>query len=840
METQQQQISTELAARQAALEEEMRGTGQAKYIAMLQKRDEADLLPGDVLLLKSVKPLADRLDKWVNDIQQGAAKSGAMVAWIVEKAGAIPCAFLGMRALINSAMRDTELQTIAKRIGGEINKHLKYAEFEAEHPNLAYWIQQQLAHCSPSAYSEAVVSHAERTNHIFDVLDSQNALEVGVKVIDFAIETSGLFDKITSQEGVKKKVNYVVGTPKIRQWLKDQHGKLSLLSPEYLPMLVPPKPWTTPINGGYYSIHMAMVKGGNKNYLEDLKGVMENRQWAQLPTVYDSLNAIQGTAWRINGGILRVMTKLWDMGGGKAGMPEREARVLPHKPIDIDTNPESLKKWRGAAKAVHGWNHRNQRDVLSMAQKLLVGEKFKNEERIYFVHTIDFRGREYPVATGVSPQGNDSSKALLEFAEGKPLGADGVKWLAIHLANTYGLDGIDKASFEERIQWTKEHSDMIKGCWYYPFTNTEWMEADSPFCFLAACREWALQAIHGNEWLSHLPVMVDGSCNGLQHFSAMLLDEVGGKATNLVPSDKPQDIYGLVAEEANRLIEEDYQKSECVGIAEVFINNQGGLPRGKITRKLTKRNTMTMPYSATLYGMKGQLIEEFQKLRDAGEPWDFKGYSEGECATYLAGVNYKALGGVVIAARGAMEWLKKVLSVAESGEIEPDGTKLGGIPINWRSPFGFPVQQYYKKYEKAKPIRITFRGKQTSFSLPSEVFSLDRKAQSYGTAPNFVHSCDAAHLMSTAIKAKEAGIHSLWFIHDCYGTHACDMTELARLLREAFIEQYSGDVLGRFRGEVVEQLREVGREDLIKKIPPVPPKGTLNIEAVRDSKYFFA
>ena len=36
---------------------------------------------------------------------------------------------------------------------------------------------------------------------------------------------------------------------------------------------------------------------------------------------------------------------------------------------------------------------------------------------------------------------------------------------------------------------------------------------------------------------------MDGSCNGLQNFSAMLRDEVGGKAVNLIPSDKPQDVY---------------------------------------------------------------------------------------------------------------------------------------------------------------------------------------------------------------------------------------------------------------------------------------------------------
>ena len=41
---------------------------------------------------------------------------------------------------------------------------------------------------------------------------------------------------------------------------------------------------------------------------------------------------------------------------------------------------------------------------------------------------------------------------------------------------------------------------------------------------------------------------LDGTCNGLQHYSAMLRDPVGGAAVNLRPSDTPADIYQTVAD----------------------------------------------------------------------------------------------------------------------------------------------------------------------------------------------------------------------------------------------------------------------------------------------------
>jgi len=39
---------------------------------------------------------------------------------------------------------------------------------------------------------------------------------------------------------------------------------------------------------------------------------------------------------------------------------------------------------------------------------------------------------------------------------------------------------------------------------------------------------------------SRLPVQMDGSCNGLQHYAALSRDEAGGRSVNLLPCDRPQ------------------------------------------------------------------------------------------------------------------------------------------------------------------------------------------------------------------------------------------------------------------------------------------------------------
>lgn len=53
---------------------------------------------------------------------------------------------------------------------------------------------------------------------------------------------------------------------------------------------------------------------------------------------------------------------------------------------------------------------------------------------------MDFRGRVYPIPPHLNHMGADMSRGLLSFAEGKKLGAGGLRWLKIHTANLMGFD----------------------------------------------------------------------------------------------------------------------------------------------------------------------------------------------------------------------------------------------------------------------------------------------------------------------------------------------------------------------------------------------------------------
>ena len=89
--------------------------------------------------------------------------------------------------------------------------------------------------------------------------------------------------------------------------------------------------------------------------------------------------------------------------------------------------------------------------------KLTLRIKFLGQ-KFYFPHNLDFRGRAYAVPPHLNHLGDDVSRGLLKFGESKPLGVRGLRWLKIHLANVHGFD---KASFDEREQWTMDRLNEV-------------------------------------------------------------------------------------------------------------------------------------------------------------------------------------------------------------------------------------------------------------------------------------------------------------------------------------------------------------------------------------------
>jgi DNA-directed RNA polymerase len=194
-------------------------------------------------------------------------------------------------------------------------------------------------------------------------------------------------------------------------------------------------------------------------------------------------------------------------------------------------------------------------------------------------------------------------------------------------------------------------------------------------------------------------------------------------------------------------------------------------------------------------------------------------------ASYLAGVMKEALAGVVVKAAQAMDWLQQAARIASED----------GLPIRWEAPNGFPVVQDYRE-QSGSGSTTEITGQRIQLMLTRDGDKLDKRRQAQGIAPNFVHSLDASHMMETVCMALDHGITAFAMVHDSYGAHAGHADTLNRLLREAFVEMYRGDVLGTFRDTLVGQLSPGWR----RRFHHYQSSASLDPEAVKDSQYFFA
>lgn len=790
------------------------------------RREETDMAPGKKLLIDALEPVVAGIRVWIENASTGKAgrKHSALPHMLA--CDPVEAAYIATRITINMAAKFATLQMTLIAIAQGIEDHLNFNKLsEQEYTRddgtktkggLAKRVEKQMTKARTAGHRRKILNGTLQYAKV-DTLKwgMRERLSLGQVLLEIIIATTEIVEL--------KQINYaadntpvmVKPTPKCEEWLKDAHARMELLSPVLLPMIIPPKPWKTPFNGGYISgvvRNFRLVKTRNRQYLDELASM-------DMPEVYGAVNSMQNTAWRINKAVLAVMKDVWNAGSDLGGLPSRSDKQIPPKPFGVPEGVEianmesdmqaAMIAWKQQAARTHDENARLGSKRIAQAQKLWMAERFIDEPELYFPHQLDWRGRVYPCVPFINPQADDSGKALLEFAEGKPLGENGAYWLAVHLANLWG---VDKVSFDDRVAWVMENEERILACAANPTNEKFWCEADSPYCALAACFEWAGYRAMGDEYVSHLPVALDGSCSGLQHFAMLLRDRASGAQVNLVPAPKPGDIYTAVAKVAQAKVDELTEEDALCWHG------------GKVVRKIAKQPVMTLCYGATMRGMQDQIEKALRKLDEDGTLY-LEGHDNFDASRLMGRIVRESIGEVVSAARNAMDWLQHAARVAASA----------GLPVRWTTPVGLVVQQEYKQ-EIGQRVNVFFGGRRIRLTVIEEGEKLDKKRQSSGISPNYVHSLDSAHMLSTVNLCVANGVTSLACIHDSFGTHAGTIDVLHKVIRVAFVEQYRINRLAKFRDELVAQLPE----ELAVELPPVPAQGDLDIEGVLAADYAFA
>lgn len=632
----------------------------------------------------------------------------------------------------------------------------------------------------------------------------------------------------------------------------------------------------------------SVIKNYSEEHITDLaEAISEDAPWIQ------GINKMQATGWQINKDVYHVVNR--DFQGMKR-IPPKRPFLGTKKSVDdafdalkaLDT-PSNRGRYNQAVKL---WN--KELEVLKIISKNMEldvtrakAEYLKDLGTFYQYVECDYRGRAYYYEPTMNYQGPDIARGLMQFEEGVVLTRSGLKWLAIHTACSYNqvyeIDeiptwanpvyktileeqqlesiSVDKMTLEDREKWTWENLDMILD------SRDTLVSCEKSVVFLACCLEWFKYIADPEGHLSHLPVPIDGSCNGYQHSAAISRDATTGALVSMTEQEVPADLYVTAAQELNRRNPS-------------FFSARPAMKMKHIRKGIAKRAVMTRAYSAGKDKISESMYQDCHT----------EGYTDAfnidmlDCQT-LGSEMYELIKDVCPGATRTMKFLQ-ALAVFQLGSFdtydntgkkisktkkkklharkqvlkkikEPtteDLTELNDISktldsyevrctrgngsrhLDWHTPSGFHViyESFLEKDWKVRSTIPGFSGGESAQNgrirhvLKEKTNFPDVQGYQAGISPNWIHGEDSAHMMCILAGWDKAFAG----VHDSFSTHASYVEELSDLTKEVFIQMYN---IENPYQDIVDRLL-VGPKEYDGNLPDL---GTLDIEDVRKSAYFF-
>src|SRR5213594_2113303 len=579
--------------RQTKLETDSVRDGILRYCQSREYAQATDSKPVRNLVADCLKPLADAILAEQLALNSSGHRRLPRYATPLLSISPDKLALITLGTLFNSISQSEfddgvapALTSVSYEIGQRCRRERIFDCYQKREVDIAYELRSRNRNRNAGRRAEQL---ARELDDAEEWAKNYRSFHLGEKLISLAVrfakfDGQPIFEFQTVRESDTqgtKTTQRIALTTAASDWIASHDTTLASLSPVYLPMIVPPRPWASLSGGGYLVTPLKLLKRQPTIRAQQL---LED---ADLTIVLSAVNAMQNTPFRINKDIYRNMRKAWDASYLFFGLPTHTVEQLPSRLPD-NADPKQIHKRKQERAGVFNLNSRVKGLKKVMSFRLSLSERLFDEPQFYFPYQLDHRGRAYPVPQLVNPQSDDIGRSLLEFAEGKPLGERGAYWLAIHIANCYWKK--NKVSFDKRLAWVHQHEQEIMAfaddpLYFFRF----WDEADKPWTFLAACKEWKRYREQGPDFRSHLPVSMDGTCNGYQHLSAMGRDPIGGRATNLVPANEPEDIYQEVAAHVSRRVTRDAENAGA--------NDRDPARQllGKIDRSVVKHATMTTP-----------------------------------------------------------------------------------------------------------------------------------------------------------------------------------------------------------------------------------------------------
>ena len=684
--------------------------------------------------------------------------------------------------------RSNEAVNVCDAIGLAVEQECQMRHYETNAPGLLHTLKENYWHRSIGTQQKIVVIRTLMNRYEvkqWDAWGRANRIKLGGWLLDCIMQSSGWFTKDIQREG-RKTVQYVVPTPEFLEIKDAVMRDAELFSPLAWPMLIEPNDWKyEPAVDGLDGIYQRIVHGG---YIlnEVMKGHDMVRRGNPLriqgERPIEFLNRIQKVAYRLNPFTVGVAEELDRLERAVGKFLPIIHHDLPPKPVDIETNKEARHSYNRQAAAVYNLQAQEFKKSCRTRMTMEAVQRFKSKDKFFIPWSFDYRGRAYPIPAFLTPQDTDFGKSLLSFAEPAYMTPEAEDWLAFQVATTYGLD---KATMQDRLDWVKNNTHLISCVASDPILHIhEWEAADEPWQFLAACDEYYHCVLKCDRHFTSLPVATDATCSGLQILAGLAKDKNTASLVNVLPSDKPQDAYAVVAKTATPFCPSSI--------------------RNHMDRKVVKRVVMTVPYNAKPFSNRGYIKDA---LLEKGIEIDKDDLTK----TVIAVRN--AMDEVVPGPMAVMSWIEEEVAKA---------IDMGKTELTWSTPSGFVVTQKLMKKDTIQ-IELQLLGRCQLRVATQDSDKVDKQHHKNATAPNLIHSLDASllHFSALAFNAPIA------LIHDSVLCRATDMSALSAIVRETYMHLFAE------HNYLQDFANQIGAESN----PPII--GDLEPSSVIDSTYFF-
>ena len=691
-----------------------------------------------------------------------------------EAAAAIACK-VTFDQVFSSQPRANQLQAVCDAIGSAIEAECMMRHYERNVPALLHVLKQNYWHRSIGTEQKVVVIRTLMNRHDVDHWQPwgrANRIKLGGWLLDCICVTSQWFDSELRRDG-KRTNRYIVPTPEFLEIRDEVMATAELFSPVAWPMLIEPNDWSNEKPGGYLLNELTrnhdMVRRSGPCRI-------------QGPTPIAFLNHIQKVPFTLSLFMVDVAETLQERGIEVGKFVPVVELPLPPKPSDIAENYDSRKAYRRRAAEVMNVNAQQFKRSCRTRMTMNAVKIFKDKEKWFLPWSLDYRGRAYPIPAFLTPQDTDFGKSLLRFYEKAPVTPDAKYWLKFSVSTAYGLD---KSTMDERQEWAVNNHDLIKRVATDPIGNlSDWEAADEPWQFLSACEEYYATCLACTRDYTSNFVAIDATASGLQVLCGLSRDANTAKLVNVLPGDRPQDAYKVVAE-------------ACIDTIPKHVQPYWD-------RKCTKKVCLTTPYNAKAFSSRIYIREALKEKNIELDKDDL---------TVVVKAVRDAMNRIFPGPMQVMKWIETEVSRAIDRGLQE---------LEWVTPSGFVVRQRLMK-PHVEQIELQLLGRCQIKVATEEGDIVDKSHHKNATAPNLIHSLDASLLHLSALRFNAP----IALIHDSVICRATDMSILSELVRETYMHLFAEhDYLTTWASQIGAETE-----------PPII--GTLKPESVIRSQYFF-